>query len=552
MVGRVIHGRYTLGRELGRGAMATVYAARDSVDGRDVAVKVIHPHVAAEDRVRQRLGREVSVASKIPHPNVVQIFDSGVEPSDGSFFIVMELLRGETLLERLRRGDVDARAAMDLVCALLDPLATAHASGVVHRDLKPANVFLTPLEDGSERVTLLDFGIARDLDAGSLTRTESMLGTPQYMAPEQAMDAKRASPAADVWAVGVLLYFALCRAHPFVGESAYDVVIRACTQPHAPLSSRVRGLDARLEALVDRCLSKDPAGRPTDARALRGELQALLALDDVQRSLEHLEVLPSPPTPAEVTSSTADVPGPPIPSARATPPVPATSHTPSKTYVDAAPPSRGRVALVAVSLGIATISAALWIVPRAPTPEAAPVDAGPSPASAESAAARDPITTGARTRSSSMAVTNSDVVRGPDASAAFAPIADARDAGSRDEGPREREALRDARARRTEPTVRSDAAIPRVAEPSLDAAAETTSAGTDETRAAVVSRDAPREVTSAEPPPEDVELDASVPPEVRAVPVDAGLPRGPTERPAERPVEAAPPAKKKPKPFLTF
>ena len=270
----LVGGRYEIVRKIAEGGMGAVYEAKHHMTKKTVALKVLFPHIGKNDASKQRFFREVSAAAQIGHPGIVDCFDSGVDPNDGSLFVAMELLQGETMGEWLARGGHSPDTILNFFDQLLEPVASAHARGIVHRDLKPDNVFLSRTHDGSWRVKILDFGIARDLDTSqdNVTHTGIAMGTPHYMAPEQAMSARGVLATADVWALGAMLYEALSGRPPFDGETASAIVVHACTQPHAPVASAVPHIPPSLAQLIDRCLAKEPSARPSDA----GELRRLL------------------------------------------------------------------------------------------------------------------------------------------------------------------------------------------------------------------------------------------------------------------------------------
>ncbi len=274
---RLIGGRYQILREIAAGGMGTVYEAKHNLSQKTVALKVLHPHVARDDASRQRFLREVSAPAQIGHPGICDVYDAGFDTQDGSIFIAMELLEGETLRSALERGSPRLEQLYDIFDQLLDSLAAAHAKGIVHRDLKPENVFLTTKRDGSVGVKLVDFGIVTDGDADdegrNVTQAGTAMGTPRYMSPEQATNARDVSAASDVWAVGVMLYEALAGEVPFDGPSPTVVVVHVITSSHRPLQGLAPTAPPALVALVDRCLSKKPEDRPADAGALRAELQ---------------------------------------------------------------------------------------------------------------------------------------------------------------------------------------------------------------------------------------------------------------------------------------
>jgi serine/threonine protein kinase len=206
----------------------------------------------------------------------------------------MELLSGETLEERMTRLRGERLAVMDWLLCVLEPLAAAHAQGIVHRDLKPANVFIACAADGTERVKLLDFGLARDTRQKSGTETGIALGTPYYMSPEQATRPKHVGPASDIWSMGVMMYEVLSGQMPFDGETLHAVVIHSTTTPHMPLEEREPALDPQLCTLVDDCLSKDPTRRPADANELLLRLQPLLENPHLRLALEQPVVMHDP------------------------------------------------------------------------------------------------------------------------------------------------------------------------------------------------------------------------------------------------------------------
>lgn len=303
--GRIIGGRYELIREIARGGMAVVHEAVHTLSRQRIALKVLFPHIGKDEVTRQRFLREVSAPAQIAHEGIVQIFDAGFDEPTGSLFVAMELLEGETLRERLVSRRLSLGQVQHLFDQILEPMAAAHNKGVVHRDLKPENIFLAQ-RGGREIAKILDFGIARDLDGRSenVTQTGVAMGTPHYMAPEQAMSARGAGPQADVWALGVMLYEALSGQTPFAGETASAIVVHACTTPHQPVAALSPDTPRAVGSLVDRCLAKKPNDRPRDAGALRAELA--LAFDPSQ--LPKTSELAVTPLPANGYAPTASMP----------------------------------------------------------------------------------------------------------------------------------------------------------------------------------------------------------------------------------------------------
>jgi eukaryotic-like serine/threonine-protein kinase len=281
--GDLIAGRYELEELLGTGGMSSVFRARDSQLERRVAVKILHQHYAEDPEYLERFRREARAVAKLSHPNIVTVIDRGDD--DGRQYIVFEHVDGENLKELvLRTGRLPVRRALELALGVADGLAFAHERGLVHRDVKPQNVLLN--REGEIKVT--DFGIARSLhmDHG-VTQTGTVLGTGEYLAPEQA-SGKPVSAATDVYSLGVVLWELLAGDVPFVGENFVAVALRHVNEPAPSLHERRPDVSPRLEAAVDRALAKDPAHRFPSMTAFAQELRACLA-----------EVEGDPPPPIE-------------------------------------------------------------------------------------------------------------------------------------------------------------------------------------------------------------------------------------------------------------
>lgn len=289
-------GRYTLGRLIARGGMGEVWRARQDGLEREVAVKILRADVQTE-RARALFEREAENLARLKSPHTVRILDVGVG-DDGAPYLVTELLEGEDLWTRiLRAGPLDWRAAVDIVDQVLAALAEAHALNLVHRDIKPANVFLQAVPGAAQVVRVLDFGISKLIDPtvdADDTLLPGLKGSPRYMAPEQ-IDGRRASKAIDVYAVGALLYCMLLGEPPFKGELIVVLRSQLKKQP-TPLTERGVTLPPALDALVMRCLSKDPAVRPASIETLR----ALLA--KVRTRAE--DPAPAPPEPVVAEADT--------------------------------------------------------------------------------------------------------------------------------------------------------------------------------------------------------------------------------------------------------
>ncbi|MCA9540749.1 MAG: serine/threonine protein kinase, partial [Myxococcales bacterium] len=282
LVGATLNGRYTLHREIGSGAMGTVFLATDArLHGRECAVKVLQAHTNPDERAR--FERELRIVSMLRSPHVVQVLDSGAL-EDGRPYIVMELLVGSSLHEYIRRhGPLTPDLAVGVGVDVLQGLAEAHALGVVHRDLKPANVFIIPRADGGLSAKVLDFGVAKQIhrEDDDITQARASVGTPRYMAPEQFLN-EPVGPRTDLYGVGVLLHTALRGRPPYLaGDAVPDEVARLPTTSrlawlhlNAPPPT-LEGVPPALNALIARLMAKHPDQRPVSARAVVDALQSL-------------------------------------------------------------------------------------------------------------------------------------------------------------------------------------------------------------------------------------------------------------------------------------
>ncbi|HKU57356.1 MAG TPA: protein kinase [Gaiellaceae bacterium] len=270
--GDLIADRYELEELVGTGGMSSVFRARDRQLERRVAIKILHEHYATDPEYLERFRREARAVARLSHPNIVTVIDRGDD--NGRQYIVFEHVEGENLKELvLRTGRLPVRSALELALAVADGLSFAHEHGLVHRDVKPQNVLLS--REGEVKVT--DFGIARSLhmDHG-VTQTGTVLGTGEYLAPEQA-SGKPVSPATDVYSLGIVLWELLAGDVPFVGENFVAVALRHVNEPAPSLLERRPDVSPRLAAAVDRALAKDPARRFPSMAAFAGELRACLA-----------------------------------------------------------------------------------------------------------------------------------------------------------------------------------------------------------------------------------------------------------------------------------
>lgn len=269
---RVLAGRYALISHLARGGMADVWVGHDRLLDRRVAVKILHAEFAANEAFVERFRREAQAAANLNHDNIVDIYDWGRD--QGVYFMVMELIQGHNLREALRaRGALEPRTAAEIGVAVAAALGAAHDRGLVHRDIKPANVLLT--NDGGVKVT--DFGIARAFDdSDQLTRTGAVIGTATYFSPEQAQGLA-ADGRSDLYALGVVLYELVTGVPPFVGESPVSVAYQHVREFAPPPSDLNPNIPPALDAIVMRCLEKDPRKRYQTAAALAADLGRFLA-----------------------------------------------------------------------------------------------------------------------------------------------------------------------------------------------------------------------------------------------------------------------------------
>src|SRR4051794_35446938 len=255
--------------------MADVYCAEDEQLGRRVAVKLLYRHLAEDVSFVERFRREASSAAGLQHPNIVSIFDRG--EWDGTYYIAMELIRGRTLKDIVReRGPAPPDAAVDIVLQILRAARFAHQRGVVHRDIKPHNVLI----DEEGRVKVADFGIAR-AGASDMTETGSIMGTAQYLSPEQAQG-KPVDARSDLYSIGIVLYELLTGRVPFDAESAVTVALKQVSEPPIPPREIVPAIPPALEGVVLRAMEKDPARRFASADEFIEALHAArVAPDDV-------------------------------------------------------------------------------------------------------------------------------------------------------------------------------------------------------------------------------------------------------------------------------
>jgi serine/threonine protein kinase len=360
--GRHLGGRYRMGAPLAAGGMGEVWVARDPLLDRPVAVKVLGGALAGDGRAAERLRREARAAARLDHPNIARVLDLGEH--DGRPYLVMELLEGESLAGRNdRAGPMAPGEAARVVAAVADALQAAHRAGVVHRDVEPGNVFLT----AEGEVKVLDFGVASAAGEADLT-TGDLLGTAAYLAPERALG-RPATPAADIYSLGVVLYELLAGRRPFEGGSDIELAMAHVNAHPEPLGLVAPSAPPFLVAACEQAMAKDPAARPRSAAAFARLLRS----------------------PADAAPAARPVPAVAVPPVTRPLPLPgATSAAPLSLFrpVRHRPRSRRRRLLVALLLAVTALAAlpafagglVPWVGDRPQAPFAVPVPDTTAPA----------------------------------------------------------------------------------------------------------------------------------------------------------------------------
>jgi serine/threonine protein kinase len=305
MIGRTILGRYEIQRLLGEGGMGRVYLAKQTDLGRQVVVKVMHEHIAADEKFRERFVRETKLMARFHHPYAVTLYDASLNAA-GESCIVMEYVKGgnlEGLLEKVKR--MTPPRVVRILTQLCEVLQAAHEEGIIHRDLKPANLMVIDPDTPKERIKVMDFGLAKlidDSEAKRVTDTsvDFAVGTPAYICPEQvrgeAMDHR-----GDLYSVGVMAFELLTGRVPFKGNSGMDVLLAHATEdpPRFSTLGMTGWVPAGIEAVVRKCLAKAPDDRQQSARQLADELEHALRKAQVETDSGHqMKALPATPAPA--------------------------------------------------------------------------------------------------------------------------------------------------------------------------------------------------------------------------------------------------------------
>jgi len=383
--------------KLGQGGMGAVYFGIKTMLKQEVAVKVLPVHLAQQQpQLVERFLREAQIAAKVESPHLVRVTD--VNEEGGLFYLVMEYISGisaGTLLKQAGPAGLDETTVLEICIAATDGLSTAHAHGVIHRDVKPDNILVPRGKDGALSFTkarLADLGLARadEIGGSSLTGAQSAMGTPGFMAPEQARNARKAGKSADIFSMGATLYALLAGRAPFKGETATETLLACIQTPHVPIKELRPNLSAPTIELIERCLVKNPTERFVDGAALlqalrvcrmnlgtsgSGQDQALAALANLQQAAETGQKVPSSPDGTPMPNASTPVPagtpvpgsGTPVPNAGT--PIPATGQlTPmpgapgnSGTTAAVAAPRRGVSGLVVVAvLFLALAGGGIW------------------------------------------------------------------------------------------------------------------------------------------------------------------------------------------------
>ena len=298
--GTVLGERFVVERALGSGGMGYVVAARNVELGQPVAIKLLLPARAMSDEAKNRLAREARAAARIKSAHVVRIFDV-VSKGPGAPYIVMEYLTGETLRQLLTRtGRLPVDQAVDIVVQACEPLAEAHRNGTIHRDLKPSNLFLTALPRRPRFVKVLDFGIAKTTESAdsALTQSQALLASPAYASPEQLRASRAVDARSDVWSLGVMLYETVTGQLPFGGGTLAEISSEILRDLATPPSAHRSDLPPELEAVILRCLEKEPADRFESVDALVMALERF-APESAEECLAYIRDLgdrePAPP-----------------------------------------------------------------------------------------------------------------------------------------------------------------------------------------------------------------------------------------------------------------
>jgi serine/threonine protein kinase len=266
-------GQFRLMEKLGSGAMGSIYKAHNLMDKSDIAaVKILRDELFTDDNSKKRFKREAAIIDKLRHPNIIRIFEVGA--SKEKLFLAMEFLEGRTLEDKIKEeGQLRLRESLHIMVQISDAITYIHSKNIIHRDLKPANIMLIEKNGHPNFVKLLDFGLAKMELETRLTQSGNFLGTIQYLAPEQVLDAYSV-PANDIFSMGVIFYHMLCGKRPFTGETAIDIIRQIIIKEPPKVSKCSPDIPGELDKLVMKMLDKEPGQRPS-AGSIRDTLQRL-------------------------------------------------------------------------------------------------------------------------------------------------------------------------------------------------------------------------------------------------------------------------------------
>ncbi|MFO0609549.1 MAG: protein kinase [Polyangiales bacterium] len=302
-LGTNVGGRYEVRRLLGEGGFSSVFEAVHTFTGREVALKILHPHLTSTEQIAERFLMEARAMARINHDSIVQVLDAGKDP-DGSVFIALELLDGESLESTLLRvGRLTWGEAVSICVDVLGALSEAHRHKIIHRDIKPGNIFIVRKADGSSQAKLLDFGIAHVASVGKnkLTAQGMILGTPEYMSPEQGRTAN-VGPESDLWSVGIVMWECLTGHTPFVAETATEILLKIATTDAPSILDEAPELPPPVAAVIDRSLVRDVERRYRSAEEMRDAMQrAMRKTDEASAGTTRSTLRGNTPRPKAVT-----------------------------------------------------------------------------------------------------------------------------------------------------------------------------------------------------------------------------------------------------------
>lgn len=380
---RILGGRYEVGELIGRGGMAEVHIGHDTRLGRTVAIKILRSDLARDPSFQARFRREAQAAASLNHPAVVAVYDTGEDVTNepgGAIahvpFIVMEYVEGHTVRDILRDGAaVPIDEAVEITAGVLSALEYSHRAGIVHRDIKPANVMLTP----TGAVKVMDFGIARAMadSAGTMTQTQAVIGTAQYLSPEQARG-EAVDSRSDLYSTGCLLFELLTGRPPFIGDSPVAVAYQHAREEPRPPSTYASDVPEALDRITLKALAKDRDQRYRSASEFRNDLEAVLRGGPVSATVPVVAPVPLADQGAETAAtqvmSPAVAPAPAVPPAAAWGPTGAAAA--SQAYAaeeEDEPPSRRWVMWLLIAIAVAAIGAIIWALVNASPPPATTV-----------------------------------------------------------------------------------------------------------------------------------------------------------------------------------